>query len=51
MKFERGLTLFNLFNFVVIFSLYVKFYHIDNEKKYEIIDTFRETCNNNRKRN
>ncbi len=45
MKFERCLTLFNLFNFVVIFSLYVKFYHIDGMKKYEIIDTFRETVN------
>ena len=43
MKFERGLTLFNLFNFSILFSLYIKFYHIDGMKKYEMVGTFRDT--------
>lgn len=46
MNIERSLTLFNLFNFVLISGLYIKFYHIDKKDKYEIVHTMRETCNN-----
>ena len=46
MNVEKGLTLFNLFNFTVLFGLYIKLYHIDGMTKYEIVDNMRDTCNN-----
>ena len=46
MNIERSLTLINLFNFVILFGLYIKFYHIDKKDKYEMVNTMRETCNN-----
>ena len=39
------LTLFNLFNFTVLFGLYIKLYHIDGMTKYEMVDNMRDTCN------
>jgi len=41
MNLERKITLFNLFNFTIIFFMYIKFYHIDGLNKREIICNFR----------
>lgn len=44
MNIERGLNLFNLFNFTVLFGLYIKLYHVDGMNKYEIVQTIKDIC-------
>ena len=42
---ENYVTLYNLFNFIVIFGLYINMYHIDGMDKKEIIQNIKHTCN------